>query len=47
MYVQAEVKEELRRWAESEGRTASNLAAHLITCAVRAHQAAKQGSPVG
>lgn len=45
-YIDAELKEALQRWAAEEGRSASNLAARLITLAVREHLA-KQGVPVG
>jgi len=43
IYVAEDVKAFLQRWAELEGRTTSNLAAHLISRAVRAQQEAVNG----
>jgi hypothetical protein len=37
-YVKPDLKEELEKWAESEQRTLSSLAAYILTKALEDHQ---------
>lgn len=41
-YLEPEIKEALAAWAQKEGRTMSNLAAFLITTAVKEHLESEQ-----